>query len=105
MIRGDSDFVPEIVEIWIKLWSINNTSVENESNLDFHITPRYVVCETNCQLTCLVYWSHVIVVRWCPATLISHHFTPTKDAGTGKAKSAAYWLVHGSLCVRFVMNA
>ena len=44
-------------------------------------------------------------LRWCPATLISHHFTPTKDVDTGKAKSAAYWLVHGSLCVRFVMNA
>ena len=43
-------------------------------------------------------------VRWYPETLISHHFTPTKDAGTGKAKSAAYWLVHGSVCVGFVIN-
>ena len=52
---------------------------------------------------------NLVKLRWCPTTLISRHFTPTKDANTGKAKSAAYWLaywlVHGSLCVRFVMNA
>ena len=46
----------------------------------------------------------VFQLRWYPATLISHHFTPTKDAGTGKAKSAAYWLVHGSVR-HFVMYA
>ena len=30
------------------------------------------------------------MVLLCPATLVSHHFTPTIDAGTAKAKSAAY---------------
>ena len=39
------------------------------------------------------------MLRWCPATLISRHFTPTKDAGTSKAKTAVYWLVHGSVCM------
>ena len=44
-------------------------------------------------------------VPWCPATLIFHRFTPTKDGGIGRAKSTAYWLVHGSVSVGFVMSA
>ena len=41
-------------------------------------------------------WQGIIIQSWFPANLISHHFTLTKDAGTGKPKSTAYWLVHSS---------
>ena len=55
------------------------------------------------------YTAPQFMVSACAGSLLlwylTMHFTPTKDAGTGKAKSAVHWLVHSSVSIGFVMSA
>ena len=76
----------------------NNSLFQIKNNSLFLYNTKPFNClrptASRCKKCMICIW--IESLRWCPVTLISHHFTPTKDAGTGKAKSAVYWLFHGS---------